>query len=75
LLTDLAHNLLAWSRDWLFRNSPVAKAGIYRIVKELFPIPGKVRVEEGPIVKRRLKASQPFAKPRLACLKRGFDLF
>jgi hypothetical protein len=75
LLTDLAHNLLAWTRGWLFRNSPFAEAGIYRIVKELFPIPGKVRVEEGQIVKLRLKASHPFAKPMLACLKGVFDLY
>ena len=38
-LTDVAHNLLAWSRGWLFRHSPVAEAGIYRMVKELYPIP------------------------------------
>jgi Transposase DDE domain group 1 len=75
LLTDLAHNLLAWTRGWLFRNSPFAEAGIYRIVKELFPIPGKVRVEEGQIVKLRLKASHPVAIPMLACLKRVLDLF
>jgi hypothetical protein len=75
LLTDLAHNLLAWRRAWLFRTSPFAEAGIYRIVKELFAIPGKVRVEEGQIVKLRLKASHPFAKPMLACLKRVFALF
>jgi Transposase DDE domain group 1 len=75
LLTDLAHNLLAWSRGWMFRDSPFAEAGIYRIVKELFPIPGKVTVEEGQIVKLRLKASHPFAKPMLACLTRLFDRF
>lgn len=63
------------SRGWLFCNSPFAEAGISRIVKELFPIPGKVRVEEGQIVKLRLKVSHPFAKPMLACLKRVFDLF
>ncbi|RPJ23883.1 MAG: hypothetical protein EHM35_16840 [Planctomycetaceae bacterium] len=75
LLTDLAHNLLAWTRGWLFRSSPFAEAGIDRIVKEFFPIPGKVRVEEGQIVKLRLKASHPFANPMLACLKRVFDRF
>ena len=75
LLTALAHNLLAWSRGWLFRNSPLAEAGISRMVKERFPIPGKVGGEEGPIVQLRLKASHPFAKPTLACLKRVFDLF
>lgn len=75
LLTDLAHNLLAWARGWMFCDSPFAEAGIYRIIKELFPIPGKVTVEEGRIVKLRLKASHPFAKPMLACLTRLFDRF
>jgi hypothetical protein len=73
LLTDLAHNLLAWTRDWIFRDSPLADAGIYRIVKELSPIPGKVMVEKGQIVKLRLKTSHPLAKPMLACLTRLFD--
>jgi hypothetical protein len=59
----------------MFRDSPFAEAGIYRIVKELLPIPGKVTVEEGQIVKLRLKASHPFTKPMLACLTRLFDRF
>jgi hypothetical protein len=42
LRPDLAHNLLAWTRGWLFRPSPFAEAGIYRMVKVLFPIPGEV---------------------------------
>lgn len=75
LLTDLAHNLLAWTRGWLFGNSPFADAGLYRIIKELFPIPGKILVQEGRIVKLRLKASHPLAKPVLACLTRLFDQF
>jgi hypothetical protein len=75
LLTDLAHNLLAWTREWMFRDSPFANAGIYRMVKELLPIPGKVVVEEGHIVKLRLKTSHPLAKPMLVCLARLFDRF
>jgi hypothetical protein len=75
VLTDLAHNLLAWTREWIFRDSPFADAGIYRMVKELFPIPGNVMVEEGPIVTWRLKTSHPLTKPMLACLTRLFDRF
>src|SRR5947208_13676921 len=41
LLTDLAHNLLAWRRGWLFQAPPCAQAGIYRIVNQVLPIPGK----------------------------------
>jgi hypothetical protein len=75
LLPDLAHNLLAWTREWIFRDAPFADAGIYRMVKELLPIPGKVVVTEGQIVKLRLKASHPLAKPMLVCLARLFDRF
>ena len=48
---DVAHNLLAWTRGWLFGNSPFADAGLYRIIKKLFPIPGKILVQEGRLVK------------------------
>jgi hypothetical protein len=75
LLTDLAHNLLAWTRGWMFPDSPFADAGIYRMVKELLPIPGKVVVEDGHIVKLRLKTSHPLAKPMLVCLARLLDRF
>lgn len=75
LLTDLAHHLLAWTREWIFRDSPFADAGIYRMVKELLPIPGKVMVTEGQSVKLRLKASHPLAQPMLRCLARLFDRF
>lgn len=75
LLTDLAHNLLAWTREWIFRDSPFVDAGIYRMVNELLPIPGKVVVEEGHIVKRRLQTSHPLAKPMLVCFARLFDRF
>jgi hypothetical protein len=75
LLTDLAHTLLAGCRGWMFQDSPCAHAGIYQIVKELFPIPGKVMMEEGQLVQWRLKASHPLAKPMLACLTRLFDAF
>ena len=75
LLTDLAHNLLAWSRGWMCQDSPCAQAGIDRIVNELLPMPGKVMIEEGQLVKLRLKASHPLAKPMLACLSRLFDAF
>jgi hypothetical protein len=73
LLTDLAHHLLAWPREWIFRDSPFADAGSYRMVKELLPIPGKVVVAAGQLVKRRLKAIHPRARPMLACLTRLFD--
>lgn len=75
LLTDLAHNLLAWTPQWMFQDSPFAEGGIYRIIKERLPIPGKVMMKEGESVTLRLKESHPLAKPMLACLTRLFDSF
>jgi hypothetical protein len=75
LRTALAHNLLAWTREWIFRDSPFADAGIHRMVKDLLPIPGKVVIEEGRLVKLRLKTSHPLAKPMLVCLARLFERF
>jgi hypothetical protein len=73
--TDLAPNLLAWTRGWMFRAAPFAEAGIYRRVKERWPIPGTVVVEEGHRVKRRLQTSHPLATPRLVCLARLLERF
>jgi hypothetical protein len=75
LLTELAHNLLAWTRGWMCGGSPFADAGIYRLIKELLPIPGEVTVQGGQVVKLRLKESHPFARPMLACLTRFFEQF
>jgi hypothetical protein len=75
LLPDLAHNLLAWTREGIFRDSPWADAGIYRMVKELWPIPGNVVIDAGHSVQLRLKTSHPLAKPMLVCLARLFDRF
>jgi hypothetical protein len=73
--TDVAHNLRAGSRSWMFRDSPCADAGLSRSVKALWPIPGQVTGKGGQLVTWRLKASHPRARPMLACLTRGFDRF
>jgi hypothetical protein len=75
LLTDVAPNLLAWTRAWICRDSPFADAGIHRMVKELLPIPGKVVIDAGRLVKLRLKTSHPLAKPMLVGLARLFERF
>lgn len=75
LLTDLAHNLLAWLGVWMLQGSPLEGAGIRRIVKDLLPIPGKVWFKEGQMVKLRLKDLHPHAKPMLSCVERLFAQF
>lgn len=75
LLTDLAHNLLAWLHPWMLEGSPFEGFGPQRLVRDVLAIPGKVIGKEGQPLKVRLKESHPYAKPVLVCLKRLFDRF
>ncbi len=70
LLTDLAHNILTWTRGFWAVEPKIGDIGIYGIVNRIIPIPGKVIVQDNQLVKVRLKATHPLAKPVLACLSR-----
>lgn len=70
LLTDLAHNIFAWSRSFWAVEPKIGDIGIYGIVNKIIPIPGKVMIKDNELVKVRLKATHPLSKPVLACLSR-----
>jgi hypothetical protein len=70
LLTDLAHNILAWSRDFWSSEAKIGDLGIYGIINKIMPIPGKLTFEDGKLVKARLQATHPLAKPVISCLSR-----
>jgi len=70
LLTDLAHNILAWSRDFWAAEPEIGNFGIYSIVNKIMTIPGKLTFEDGELVKARLQATHPLAKPVVSCLSR-----
>ncbi len=70
LLTDLAHNILAWTRPFWAAQPEIGDLGIYSIVNKIMPIPGKVMFEDDQLVKVRLQGTHPLAKPVLACLSR-----
>jgi hypothetical protein len=70
LLTDLAHNILAWSRDFWAAEAKIGDLGIYGIVNKIMMIPGKLTFEDGKLVKVRLQATHPLAKPVVSCLSR-----
>ena len=48
----------------------IGDVGIYFIVNEILTIPGKLLFQDRQLVKLRLKATHPLAKPVLACLAR-----
>jgi hypothetical protein len=72
LLTDLAHNIAVWSKDWIFTDPRFADYGVLRVVQDLLAIPGKITFREGQMVELKLNTLHPLAKPVLAGLTRLF---
>ena len=70
LLTDLAHNIVAWPRHFWAAQPEIGDMGIFSIVNKIMPIPEKVMFADDHLVKVRLQATHPLAKPVLACLSR-----
>ena len=70
LLTDLAPNILAWSRRFWAAEPEIGNVGIYFIINEILPIPGKLMFQNRQLAKVRLQATHPLAKPVLSCLSR-----
>ena len=78
ILTDIAHNLLAWLQGWMLHGTRFAAFGPKRIVNELFCMPGCVHMDEnGRLQKVTLWPSHPYASDMLLCLQnllKSFDL-
>ena len=74
MLADIPHrksqNILAWTRHFWAAQPEIRDIGIYSIVNKIIPIPGKVLFKDDQLVKVRLQATHPLAKPVLACLSR-----
>lgn len=69
LLMQLAHNVLIWARQWLAAQAPrLAKCGIVRLVREVWAIPGRVKLSAQVVQRVRLCPDHPRARD--AC--RGF---
>lgn len=75
LMTDLAHNVAAWLRPWMFQDSPFAGYGPQRIVRDVLSVPGEVIFEGERCLQFNLDTHHPYAKPLLACMKRLFEKF
>jgi hypothetical protein len=70
LLTDMAHNYLAWLSHHILANSPFATWGPLRIGRDLLRIPGRIEMENGQLLSVRLMETSPYAADLLACLAR-----
>ncbi|HEX2185030.1 MAG TPA: hypothetical protein VHN78_05945 [Chloroflexota bacterium] len=63
LLGQLAHNVLLWARTWLATHVPrLAELGIVRLVREVWAIPGRVKLAGGLLQRVRLRPEHPRAR-------------
>jgi len=72
ILTDLAHNLLVWTHDWMFTGSRFETYGHLRLVEDVLNIPGWLEFKGDRLQKVALQRSHPFAGEMQVCLARLF---
>jgi len=75
LLTDLAHNLLAWSGQWMFPVGPLAGVGPTRLVEDVLAIPGHLIFEQQELLEVQLNVRHPYAADVAVGLERLLDHF
>lgn len=61
LLTDVAHNLLAWTSQWMFPNDPLAKFGTTRLIEDVLCLPGRLLFQHNRLVEVQLNELHPHA--------------
>src|SRR5919202_967674 len=70
LLGQLAHNVLIWARTWLAEGAPrVASLGIVRLVRDVWAIPGRVKLVGAQVQGVRLCELHPRARDVCAGLR------
>jgi hypothetical protein len=60
LLLQLAHNVLLWARQWLSQAAPrLQEYGIVRLIRQVWAIPGRVKLTEKGLQRVRLRRQHP----------------
>jgi hypothetical protein len=75
VLTDLAHNWLKWTGDWMWQGSDFEGYGALRIVQDLLTIPGRVQFggrQGDRLLKVALQRSHPYVRELQPCWQRLF---
>ena len=62
LLTDVAHNLAAWVRHWMFPGAALASFGTLRLTEDVFQLPGRLFFDHGALVRVQLNRLHPHAE-------------
>jgi hypothetical protein len=75
LLTDLAHNLLAWCRHWMFVDGALAQYGALRLTEDVLCLPGRLLFEGERLVEVHLNQLHPHAADTAVALQRLLDYF
>jgi len=61
-LNDLAHNFITTFRRTALVNTPLANFGPYRLIQDVFTIPGEVVIRDERLVELRLLKTHPYAE-------------
>ena len=61
LLNDLAHNFISTFRRTILVNTPLANFGPYRLIQDVFTIPGEVVIRDEQLIELRLLETHPYA--------------
>jgi len=70
LLTDVAHNLLAWVPQWMFPGEPLAAFGTTRLVEDVLHLPGRLLFHDDRLAEVQLNQLHPYAEQVVAGLQR-----
>ena len=70
LLNDLAHNFITMFRQVALVNTPLADFGPYRLIQDVFTIPGEVVIRDERLVELRLLETHPYADIMVQALPR-----
>jgi hypothetical protein len=75
LLTDIAHNLLAWTAHWMLTDELLASFGCTRLVEDVLCLPGRLCFCNGRLVEVQLNRRHPHAELIAVALTRLLDHF
>jgi hypothetical protein len=75
LLTDVAHNTLAWVSHWMFPHGPLATFGTTRLTEDILAIPGHLIFRGERLIEVQLNERHPYAAQTAIGLKRLLDRF
>jgi hypothetical protein len=75
LLTDIAHNLLAWVLQWMFPDAPLAAFGTTRLVEDVFHLPGRLLFHGERLTEVQLNRLHPHAEAVAIGLERLLSHF